>query len=227
MELRIVVLVGVAASVGWVARGVSSGSPVAPVAAAAPAPVQPRVVYVAAPEREQLPPPEDDDTGEGEDLGEVFARARAAAPPPPPPEPPHNLVDGIVVADHGGGERLAGVTVVATGPGIEGSRTAITDENGEYSIADLPAGYYTMTFYYIDHTIEHRDVPVSSFKHTDVNVEMTGSTITNIPVPGRTFESALGDAAGSQGDSYGVSFSGTTSLENTYYVDGIDVTSVQ
>lgn len=219
MELRIVVLVGVAASAGWVARGVSTGSPAAPIAAAAPAPEPPRVVYVSAPARAEEPAPEDEDTEEGEDLGEVLARARAASPPPPP-ELPHNLIDGIVVADFGGGERLAGVTVIATGPGIEGSRTAITDESGEYTIGELPAGYYTLTFYYLDSTIEHRDVPVSSFKHTDVNVEMTtGSAITSIPVPGRTFESAL--------DGEGVVFSGTESLENTYLVDGIDVTGLQ
>ena len=50
--------------------------------------------------------------------------------------------------------------------------------------------------------------------------------IRNIPVPGRTFESALGAAAGSQTDSLGVSFSGTTSLENQYYVDGVNTTGL-
>jgi len=52
----------------------------------------------------------------------------------------------------------------------------------------------------------------------------TGITI-NLPT-GRTFESALGAAAGTQVDSYGVSFSGATSLENTYVVDGVNTTGL-
>jgi hypothetical protein len=48
----------------------------------------------------------------------------------------------------------------------------------------------------------------------------------NIPVPGRTFEAALGAAPGSQGDILGVAFSGSTSLENQYYVDGVNTTGL-
>ncbi|MEO8703359.1 MAG: VIT domain-containing protein [Kofleriaceae bacterium] len=43
---------------------------------------------------------------------------------------------------------------------------------------------------------------------------------------GRTFQSVLGAAAGSQSDNLGVSFSGSTSLENQYYVDGINTTGL-
>ncbi len=50
---------------------------------------------------------------------------------------------------------------------------------------------------------------------------------TNIPVAGRTFEAALGNAAGSQGDGLGIGFSGSSSLENQYYIDGIDTTGLQ
>ncbi|MGE3546915.1 MAG: TonB-dependent receptor, partial [Kofleriaceae bacterium] len=45
----------------------------------------------------------------------------------------------------------------------------------------------------------------------------------NIPT-GRTFGATVGATAGSQGDFYGVSFSGATSLENTYVVEGINTT---
>jgi len=48
----------------------------------------------------------------------------------------------------------------------------------------------------------------------------------NIPVPGRTFDAALGAAAGSQNDGLGVSFSGSSSLENQYYVDGVNTTGL-
>ena len=56
----------------------------------------------------------------------------------------------------------------------------------------------------------------------------TGLTITddytrNIPT-GRTFGSVVGQAAGAQSDTYGISFAGATSGENTYIVEGINTT---
>jgi hypothetical protein len=53
------------------------------------------------------------------------------------------------------------------------------------------------------------------------NVIGSGEYKQNIPV-GRTFGGVLGDAPGSAGDSYGTSFSGSSSVENLYIVDGID-----
>ena len=55
----------------------------------------------------------------------------------------------------------------------------------------------------------------------------TGMTIEpeyvrNVPV-GRTFGATLGTAAGSQDDRVGVSFSGSSTVENTYVVDGINL----
>ena len=48
----------------------------------------------------------------------------------------------------------------------------------------------------------------------------------SIPLPGRTFASSLGSAAGSAGDDLGVSFSGSTSLENRYVVDSVNTTGL-
>ncbi len=59
---------------------------------------------------------------------------------------------------------------------------------------------------------------------TAAGITLDKNYVKNVPVPGRTFESALGAAAGSQGDGIGVSFSGSTSLENQYYVDGVNTT---
>lgn len=61
---------------------------------------------------------------------------------------------------------------------------------------------------------------------TTQGITIDKNYIKNIPVPGRTFEAVLGAAAGSQSDGIGVSFSGSTSLENQYYVDGIDTTGL-
>ena len=219
MELRIVVLVGVAAVTGWVARGVATGSAAA-AAVAAPAPAAaPRVVYVAAPAREMPPDPlEEEELAEGEDLGELLARVQREAPPPPPP-PLHNAITGIVT-DDSATERYAGVTVVVSGEPIEGSRTAITDESGEFLVGELPAGRYRVTFYYVDATVEENDVIVSSLRHTTLNTRIaTGSNAGTITVPQRTFESVL--------DGEGVSFTGITSVDNTYFVDGIELTGIE
>ncbi len=48
----------------------------------------------------------------------------------------------------------------------------------------------------------------------------------NIPVPGRTFDAVLGAAAGNQKDAVGASFSGSSSLENQYIVDGVNTTGL-
>ncbi len=61
---------------------------------------------------------------------------------------------------------------------------------------------------------------------TTQGITIDKTYIRNIPSPGRTFESALGAAAGAQADGQGVRFSGSTSIENHYVVDGINTTGV-
>ena len=61
---------------------------------------------------------------------------------------------------------------------------------------------------------------------TSQGITLDKNYIKNIPIPGRSFESALGAAAGSQGDALGVSFSGSSSLENQYFVDGVNTTNM-
>ncbi|MGE3458499.1 MAG: TonB-dependent receptor, partial [Kofleriaceae bacterium] len=159
------------------------------------------------------------------------------------------------ITDEKTGVKLAGVTVIATSASLPQAQTAITDENGQYKITDLPPGDYLVTFYYADVVLERSGIAVGVNKTTPVYqklnstgggekiiVEDTAPTIDptsttqgitidknymkNIPVPGRTFESTLGAAAGSQGDGVGVSFSGSSSLENQYYVDGVNTTGL-
>ncbi len=160
-----------------------------------------------------------------------------------------------VVTDSASGEALAGVTVVVTSGAA--SQTAITEENGSYKITGLSPGDYLVTFFFGDSTIERKGINVGVSKTTPVfqkintaaavaetiiiddkppGIDPTstsqGITIDqeytkNIPVPGRTFESTLGAAAGSQGDSQGVAFSGSSSLENQYFVDGVNTTGLR
>ncbi len=161
-----------------------------------------------------------------------------------------------VVTDGASGEKLAGVTVIVTSPALSQTQTAITDENGTYQVGALPPGDYLVTFYYADITVERsgihvgvdKTVPVFQKLNTSaaggetIKIQDTAPTIDptsttqgitidknyikNIPVPGRTFEDTLGAAAGSQGDGVGVSFSGSSSLENQYFVDGVNTTGL-
>jgi len=77
---------------------------------------------------------------------------------------------------------------------------------------------------------EHRmlDTPAPTIDPTSTvqGITIDRNYTRNIPVPGRTFDAVLGAAAGSQNDRSGVSFSGSTSLENQYYVDGVNTTGL-
>ncbi|HVV86878.1 MAG TPA: von Willebrand factor type A domain-containing protein [Kofleriaceae bacterium] len=153
------------------------------------------------------------------------------------------------VSDAATGEPLPGATVVATaGKTVV---TAITEDDGTYELTGLAPGTYLLTFYWGGVSVERRHVVVAVAKVTEVLQKLdgkaaAGEAITiedrpptidrtsttqgvtidkeytkNVPVPGRTFGSTLGAAAGSQGDGTGVTFSGSSSLENTYVVNGI------
>ncbi len=155
-------------------------------------------------------------------------------------------IEGIVKDK--AGTPLAGVTVIATSASLKGAETALTDDHGHYQFVGLPAGNYLITFYYLDFAVEHANIVIGAGKTAlvseSIDTAKTGGEIVkiqskapiidptstsqgitldknylqNIPVPGRTFDAALGAAAGSQGD--GVSFSGATSLQNQYIVQG-------
>ena len=161
-----------------------------------------------------------------------------------------------VITDAASSAPLAGVTVIATSPATQQQQTAITDDKGEYKITDIPPGEYLVTFYYADITVEQSHVHVGIGKTTPVyqkidqtkaggevvHIQATAPTIDptsttqgitidknyikNIPVPGRTFDALLGAAAGSQNDGVGTSFSGSSSLENQYIVDGVNTTGL-
>jgi len=144
------------------------------------------------------------------------------------PSGPTGTVQGAV-RDSKSGEKLAGVTVVATSANNKDTQTAITDVNGQYQIA-LPRGTYTISFYYADITYERKGVTVAAQKTTPVfqkidssrvggeviriaasapsidptsttqSIKVDGGNVRNVPIPGRTFDSTLGSAGGRQRD---------------------------
>jgi len=147
------------------------------------------------------------------------------------------------------------VTCVATSPNLQGEESEFTDASGQFFISNLPPGPYTLVFTYGGVTVRREGVEVYVGKVTQVNAKIntqaTGETIvvhektptidagstkqgvtiekdymTNIPNRGRTYEGVLGAAAGAQNDDLGVSFSGSTSVENNYVVDGLNTTGL-
>jgi outer membrane receptor protein involved in Fe transport len=158
-----------------------------------------------------------------------------------------------LVRDQANNEPVIGATVVASGPALQGTQATITDETGQYTIANLPPGTYTVVIYYADAQFSRTNVLVQLGKVAKVNINIntqaqagetiviegraplidqnstkTGNTVTrdyteNIPT-GRTFGTVLGATGGSQDDFYGTSLSGSTSNENTYIVEGINTT---
>jgi outer membrane receptor protein involved in Fe transport len=65
--------------------------------------------------------------------------------------------------------------------------------------------------------------PIIDQGSTKTGVTIGDDYTRNIPV-GRTFGEVIGASAGAAGDTYGTGFSGATSVENTYVVEGVNTT---
>ena len=157
------------------------------------------------------------------------------------------------VTDAATGQPVAGVTVVAQGP--QGEQAELTDTDGTYTLTGLVPGLYVVRYYYANVKVERPNVTIFADKKIQVNVPLQtkaataetytitekaptvdvgstkiGTTINqdftrNVPV-GRNFDTVAEVAPGAQVDGMGVAFSGTTSAENSYVIDGINVTSI-
>jgi len=65
--------------------------------------------------------------------------------------------------------------------------------------------------------------PIVDQGSTKTGITITEDYTKNVPT-GRTFGAVLGSASGSQTDTYGISMAGSTSVENTYVIEGINTT---
>jgi hypothetical protein len=156
-----------AAGLGWFARGATIDSAAAspPVAvrrlplpevhcptAAAPAPTdETEPEPAAAADDETEPNPDDENTGD--DLGDLIAKANAATET-------HNGIHGHV-SDTTTGGPVPGVTVLVTGNGV--AQSAYTNDAGDYTLRDLDAGTYMVSFYYGNVSTEHPNTTINSF----------------------------------------------------------------
>ncbi len=159
-----------------------------------------------------------------------------------------------VVTDVATREPLPGVTIVVSSPALQGTQATITDEDGVYKITNLPPGRYLVTAYFADVTVRRNlDVSVNRTSagplafdtreavgevitidglgppidptSTQQGTVLDGNYTRNLPV-GRSYDDSLTAAAGSSRDDAGVSYAGSSSLENQYLVDGLNTTTL-
>ena len=158
-----------------------------------------------------------------------------------------------VVVDDATGEPLAGVIVEATSISLLGKRASLTDADGVYKLSELPPGQYVVAFYLDELAAKRGGITVGVQKATPVfqrlvigeviviedaapaidptsttqGLTVDGHAMRHLPTSGRAFEDFLTAAPGAQLDRLGAAFSGSTSLENQYTVDGVNTTTLR
>lgn len=95
---------------------------------------------------------------------------------------PTGTIAGRVVSLDG--LSLPGVTVVAQSPALQGVREAVTSANGDYLLAFLPPGQYTVTFSLEGFTTLRQEASVAAAQSVpvDVRLELAGVTETVVVV---------------------------------------------
>ncbi len=161
-----------------------------------------------------------------------------------------------IVTDSTNGEKLDGVTVVVASTALQYPQTEFTDNGQYKITSLPPGMYTVSFFYGDDskpalirknirvnintttpvfakiapgsgEVIEMTGAaPTVDATKTDQGIKLDSKNLLTVPRQGNTFEGALGAAAGTAGDALGVSFSGSTSLENQYIVDGVNTTGL-
>jgi outer membrane receptor protein involved in Fe transport len=154
-------------------------------------------------------------------------------------------VEGVVTDAHTK-EPLAGVFVTI------GTQNAITDEHGAYKVTDVVPGTYDVVFDFdptralhkgvvvqvgallrLDEKLqigEHIEIkgtpPPLDLIHHSHEKHINRAYLDSMPVQGPDFTAVIGSIGGAQNDGVGTAFSGSTSLENRYIVDGVDITGL-
>ena len=157
------------------------------------------------------------------------------------------------VVDQDTRQPIDGVTVVVSGP--QGEQAALTDGKGQYELRDLPIGAYLVRFFrgavaieqsatvLMDQTVRvnarlpsapeavqtiavTQRAPAIDVGSTRVGVTLNSEFAANVP-NGLSVSDLLEKAPGATSDATGLVLSGGTGLENTYYLDGLNITSLK
>ena len=94
---------------------------------------------------------------------------------------PTGTISGRVSSDAG---PLPGVTVTATSPALQGSRTAVSSENGDYILPLLPPGAYKVTFELQGFRTLEQTTNVAAAQTVPVSVSLTAGTTETVTVTG-------------------------------------------
>ena len=153
------------------------------------------------------------------------------------------------------GSPLPGVTVTVTSPKLQGERLQFTNSDGVFRFASLPPGSYlvratldgfnnleqTGVLVGIDRTASLEmqmsaavtDVitvttegPAIDVTDSSAGINLTGEVFDKLPLA-RDFYDVAKIAAGSGEDREGTTFSGATSVENQYIIEGLNATGVE
>lgn len=150
------------------------------------------------------------------------------------------------------GSPLPGVTVTASGPLLPDGRTATTDAEGRFRILRLPPGRYelaanlegmgsarreavvaldkdtraelTLTPTLEDEITVEAAVPIIDVRSSEVQVNYTSGVIQDLPIP-RTYKGLFQLAPGVTENGRLAPNAGGSRMDNTYLVDGINVTN--
>ena len=159
-------------------------------------------------------------------------------------------VSGVVQSADG--SPLPGVTVAVSGPLLPAGRTAVTDEEGRFSVLRLPPGEYqvsaalegmgsvtrpvvvalerdTQVDLALNPTVSEEitveaALPTIDVKGSDVEANFTSQQVENLPVA-RTFKGLFQLAPGVSENGRLAPNAGASRMDNTYLVDGINVTN--
>jgi hypothetical protein len=170
------------------------------VLAVAQRPIESEPVFVGAADdevEEPAPPPleEDDGLTEEQRWEGLVADLEDALPKD------RGAIHGRVT-DPATGEPMVGVTIVGVRVAGDGTPiAAISDEHGYYKLEEMVPGRYLMTFYYLEVTLERDGIEVWPRAATPVFQQVPESA----PVPSIDEE---------------VAFSGVTTIETVYLIDG-------
>jgi carboxypeptidase family protein/TonB-dependent receptor-like protein len=88
---------------------------------------------------------------------------------------PVGKLSGHVTSD---GQPTSGVTVTVTSPNLQGTKSTITSENGDYLFPSLPPGEYTVTFTGQGLQAVQQQVRVSAAQSSTLDTEVAGAAVT-------------------------------------------------
>lgn len=99
----------------------------------------------------------------------AFAVGLFAAPLAQAQNPTGEISGTVTDSD---GAALPGVTVTATSPNLQGSRVAVTGQNGTYKLAFLPPGEYSVTFELEGFATQRREARVAAALTNRMDLEL-------------------------------------------------------